>query len=263
MHKINMSNINIHTDLITEQKISKKTEKQTKEINKIKVTNISNKLDQYTIINFKDITDKNNFKNVQNIFVEELKQYIKLKKEDTILIIGLGNQKSTPDSLGPYVVDNILVTRYLFLLGEVEEGYSNVCTFIPNVMGNTGIETANIVKSIIQETKATKVIIIDSLKTTNLNRLNKTIQITNKGISPGSGIYNNRQEISKKTMNIDVIAIGVPTVVELNNLLEKQYKEKLIVTPTNIDFIIEKLAILIGNGINISLHKNFIRQNNN
>ena len=263
MHKINMSNINIHTDLITEQKISKKIEKQTKEINKIKVTNISNKLDQYTIINFKDITDKNNFKNVQNIFVEELKQYIKLKKEDTILIIGLGNQKSTPDSLGPYVVDNILVTRYLFLLGEVEEGYSNVCTFIPNVMGNTGIETANIVKSIIQETKATKVIIIDSLKTTNLNRLNKTIQITNKGISPGSGIYNNRQEISKKTMNIDVIAIGVPTVVELNNLLEKQYKEKLIVTPTNIDFIIEKLAILIGNGINISLHKNFIRQNNN
>ena len=258
-----MSNINIHTDLITEQKISKKIEKQTKEINKIKVTNISNKLDQYTIINFKDITDKNNFKNVQNIFVEELKQYIKLKKEDTILIIGLGNQKSTPDSLGPYVVDNILVTRYLFLLGEVEEGYSNVCTFIPNVMGNTGIETANIVKSIIQETKATKVIIIDSLKTTNLNRLNKTIQITNKGISPGSGIYNNRQEISKKTMNIDVIAIGVPTVVELNNLLEKQYKEKLIVTPTNIDFIIEKLAILIGNGINISLHKNFIRQNNN
>ena len=119
------------------------------------------------------------------------------------------------------------------------------------------------IKSIIQETKSTKVIIIDSLKTTNLNRLNKTIQITNKGISPGSGIYNNRQEISKKTMNIDVIAIGVPTVVELNNLLEKQYKEKLIVTPTNIDFIIEKLAILIGNGINISLHKNFIRQNNN
>lgn len=263
MHTIKINNKSLMTDLLIDQENQKKYISKETIIDGIKIINSKDNSYKYTTIYYNDITDKDNYKRLEKVLVNELKKYLKQTRKETTLIVGLGNRNSTPDSLGPKTIDNILVTRYLFLLGEVEEGYSNVCTFIPNVMGNTGIETANIVKSIIQETKATKVIIIDSLKTTNLNRLNKTIQITNKGISPGSGIYNNRQEISKKTMNIDVIAIGVPTVVELNNLLEKQYKEKLIVTPTNIDFIIEKLAILIGNGINISLHKNFIRQNNN
>ena len=133
-------------------------------------------------------------------------------------------------------------------------------------MANTGIETAEIIKSIIKDSKATKVIVIDSLKTSNIKRLLKTIQITNKGISPGSGIGNNRKEISKKTVGIDIIAIGIPTVVDINSIIynytNKRIKEvdNLIVTPTNIDYMIDKLSILIGNGINNSLHKNFIRQ---
>ena len=243
------------TDLIIEQKITTIAHKTIEENQLLKVIQGEEKSSVSTTIFFKDITDHNHFKLVQHTFIKYLKQYIKINRQDTILVIGLGNSKSTPDALGPTTIDNILVTRYLFLLGEVEEGYSNVCSFTPNVMGNTGIETANIIKSIIKETKATKVIVIDALKTNDLSHLLKTIQITNKGISPGSGIQNNRKEISKKTVGVDIIAIGVPTVVDINCLI--QTKENLIVTPTDIDFIIDKLSILIGNGINMVLHKKF------
>ena len=130
-------------------------------------------------------------------------------------------------------------------------------------MGNTGIETSKIIKSLIKEIKATKVIIVDSLKTNNMNRLGKTIQITDQGIFPGSGIYNNIKEISKKTVGCDVIAIGIPTVLDIKSLVsEIDENENYIVTPTNIDFLILKLSLLLSNGLNISLHKNFIRQNN-
>ena len=262
MHKINTEKWSLHTDLISEQKKSSQIEKIIFKNEYVKIRETYSRKKKYTTIYFKDITDKDNFYEVQKIFVNELKNYLKLVPQDKILVIGLGNQKSTADSLGPKTIENILVTRYLFLLGEVEEGYSNVATFIPNVMGNTGIETSQLIKRIIEEVTATKVIVIDSLKTNNIKRLNKTIQITNEGISPGSGIGNTRTEISKKTMNKEIIAIGVPTVVDIASINHKYDQEKLIVTPTNIDFLIEKLALLIGNGINISLHKNFIRQNN-
>ena len=124
-------------------------------------------------------------------------------------------------------------------------------------MGNTGLETSSIIQSIIEEANITKIIVIDALKTNSLERLVKTIQITDKGISPGSGIGNTRKEISKNTLNREVIAIGIPTVVDIQSHSINTY----MVTPTDIDFMIEKLSLLIGNGINISLHKNFIRQN--
>ena len=265
MHYIKINQKNLRTDLILEQKNNIREESKYQE-NNIIVTNSRDNNYNYTTIYYKDITDKDNFLNTQKVLIRELKKYINTKKEDKILVIGLGNNKSTPDSLGPNTVENILVTSHLFLLGDVEEGYSNVSSFIPNVMGNTGIETAKIIKSIIKDTKANKVIVIDSLKTSNIKRLLKTIQITNRGISPGSGIGNNRKEISKKTTGIDIIAIGIPTVVDINSIINnytnKRIKEidNLIVTPTNIDYMIDKLSILIGNGINSSLHKNFIRQ---
>lgn len=250
MHKIDLSNKNIYTDLIFEKESIKTKSKIIDKFNNLKIQSNSN----CTTIFFEDITDKDNYLKVQNTFINELNKYININSKDIILVIGLGNRNSTPDSLGPTTIDNILVTRHLFLLKNIEKGYSNVSKIIPNVMANTGIETSRIIKSIIKEIKATKVIIIDSLKTNNIDRLVKTIQITNRGISPGSGIGNNREEITKKNMNTEIIVIGVPTVVDINGY---------IVTPTNIDFIIEKLSILLGNGINISLHKNFNRQNNN
>ena len=250
MHKIDLSNKNIYTDLIFEKENTKTKSIMIDKNNNLKVQKTSN----CTTIYYEDITDKDNYIKVQKTFVNELNKYLNTTNKDIILVIGLGNRNSTPDSLGPTTIDNILVTRHLFLLDNIDSGYNNVSKIIPNVMANTGIETSRIIKSIIKEIKATKVIIIDSLKTSNIERLIKTIQITNKGISPGSGIGNNREEINKKNMNTEIIVIGVPTVVDINGY---------IVTPTNIDFIIEKLSILLGNGINMSLHKSFNRQNNN
>ena len=257
MHKVDLSSKNIYTDLIIEKENNKNKSKIIDKTNNLKVQNNSN----CTTIFFNDITDKDNYLKVQNTFINELNKYLKLTSKDIILIIGLGNINSTPDSLGPKVIDNILVTRYLYLLDNIDPNYSNVSKFTPNVMANTGIESSRIIKNLIKEIKATKVIIIDALKTNNIDRLTKTIQITNKGISPGSGINNNREEINKNNMNTEIIAVGVPTVVDIRNILN--IKNNFIVTPTNIDFLIEKLSILIGNGINISLHKNFNRQNNN
>ena len=256
MHKINISNKNIYTDLILELNKEEIKEKIIDKYNNIKVLKSTN----HTTITYNDITDKDNYMKVQNTLITELKKYIKISNKDIILVVGLGNYNSTPDSLGPNTINNILVTRYLYLLGDVEEGYSNVSSFTPNVMANTGIETTKIIKSIVKEIKATKLIIIDSLKTNSIDRLLKTIQITNQGITPGSGLNNNYKEISKKTMNIDVIAIGIPTVVDIRCINNKL--DNLIVTPNNIDYLIDKLSILLGNSINICLHKNFIRQNN-
>ena len=265
MHSINLEELNLRTDLLIDQNIKKNIhKKQTSENYEIITSNLNN--NNYTTITFKDITDKDNYKEILKIFINELKKYLKVTKDDIFLVIGLGNDKSTPDSLGPQTINNILVTRYLYLLGDVEEGYSNVCSFIPNVTGNTGIETQNIIKSIITETKANKVVIIDALKTNNLNRLTKAIQITDSGIHPGSGMNNTRKEISKKTTNSEIIAIGIPTVVDIKTILKdykiNNVKENLMVTPTNIDFLIEKFALLLGEGLNISLHKNYIRQIN-
>lgn len=268
MHTINTSTLNLRTDLVIDQEENIKKKEEHHKYKDIEVTKTTIDDDVFTTISFLDITDKENFKKVQDIFVKELSSYLTLKENDTILVIGLGNSASTPDSLGPKTLENILVTRHLFLLGDVEKGYSNVCKFKPSVTGDTGIETISILKSVIKESNATKVIIIDSLKASKVGRLNKIIQITNSGIHPGSGINNNRGEVSKKTMNAEVIAIGVPTVVDVKTIIEDLLKEKvslkenLIVTPTNIDFTIEKLGLLIGNGINITLHKDFKRQNN-
>lgn len=267
MHIIETDNLNLRTDLVIEQEVSEKKEKIT-EFGDIKVTTTTIDKTMFTTIAYEDITDKENFDKVQNVFIKELKKYLKITKDDSFLIIGLGNSNSTPDSLGPKTIDNILVTRHLFLLGDTDPNYSNVSKFKPSVTGETGIETTSVLKSIIKDSKATKVIIIDALKASKVERLNKIIQITNSGIHPGSGINNNRGEVSKKTMNRDIIAIGVPTVVDVKTIVEDilkepvSLKENLIVTPTNIDFTIEKLGILLGNGINITLHKDFKRQNN-
>ena len=266
MHNKKINNKKMRTDLILEKELEIDSNSKEEKIGNIKVTETTNNYN-YTTISFEDITDTENYNKVLKVLIKELKKYLKVTNKDIVLVIGLGNDKSTPDSLGPKVIDNVLVTRYLTLFGDLEEGYSNVCSFTPNVMGNTGIETSDMIKSIINNIKATKVIVIDSLKTNNLSRLVKTIQITDQGISPGSGIQNNRKEISKKTMNIDIIAIGVPTVVDIKTIIENYSKKEialndnLIVTPTNIDFIIEKLSYLISDSLNILLHKNYIRQN--
>ena len=132
------------------------------------------------------------------------------------LVVGLGNSLVTPDALGPSVLEDILVTRHLFLLEEpVGEGFRNVSSIAPGVMGQTGMETKDIILGVIRETKPDFVIAIDALASKSMDHLCKSIQITDAGINPGSGIGNNRSEMSFETLGIPVIAIGVPTVLDV------------------------------------------------
>lgn len=139
-----------------------------------------------------------------------------IDKNDACLIIGLGNWNVTPDSLGPVVVENVMVTRHLFELSpeHVKEGYRNVAALSPGVLGTTGIETSDIVFSLVKKIKPDFVIAIDALASRNLSRVNTTIQISDTGIHPGSGIGNKRKAIDRETFGIPVLAIGVPTVVD-------------------------------------------------
>lgn len=148
-----------------------------------------------------------------------LKQLLKMKKKDpSILVAGLGNRQVTPDALGPYVADHLQITRHIVKeYGKYAMGKEQVhllSAIVPGVMGQTGMETVEIIRGVVKETKPDLVIAIDALAARNSRRLNRTIQISDTGISPGSGIGNQRNAITKETVGVPVIAIGVPTVVD-------------------------------------------------
>lgn len=238
MHKISLEKYNLRTDLIIEREDIQGTKKETIKDEIYQVERIENHNDKYVSISFDDITDKDNFKTIENTLIKELKLVLKdinIKKEDLVLIIGLGNSLSTPDSLGPKTLENILVTSYLYNLGEVDKSYQNTAIFKPEVTGTTGIETSTIIKSLIEKTNTKLVIFIDALASSSIDHLNKVIQITTKGISPGSGVGNNREELTKNTLNIPVIAIGVPTIVEASTIV----KDTLINLKKHISYQIE------------------------
>ena len=289
--------------------------------------NLNKSKGKYITISYNDVTDKDNYKNLESVLVDELKKmldYLNIDFNKKCLVIGLGNRESTPDSLGPKVIDNILVTRYLYDIEkiEVDPNYRNVSAFIPGVTGSTGIESSDVIKGLIEKTNPDFLIIIDALASSSIERVNKTIQITDAGINPGSGVYNNRGELSKNTLGIPVISIGVPTVIEayvlvsdtiryllknlsynkdnynknklvpahmrkydnydkeltidekkkvlgeVGTLTEEEIKElifevltpigyNMMITPKEIDFIIDKTSRLISSAINKSLHKKF------
>lgn len=227
-HEIDLKNYQIRTDLIVEQ-VTDENNVSTKvyDENGIKITTvevdknmseqINKKVGDYVTIEFDDVTDSHNQEIVKKIFSEQLSEIIKkakIKDSDKCLIVGLGNDKSTPDSLGPLTIDKVLVTNHLFMYGQVEEGFRSVSAIIPGVTGTTGIETSDLIKSIVDGIKPDFLIMIDALASQALDRVNKTIQISNTGIHPGSGVGNSRKEISKDTTGIPVIAIGIPTVVD-------------------------------------------------
>lgn len=321
MGNIDLGKFHLRTDLIIENKEATHN-KET--IEGIEVTS-SYKDGNYVTISFEDITNFESREKVGKVLEKVLKKILdknNIKEDDECLIIGLGNIKSTPDSLGVKVVSDIFITKHLFKYGNIKDGIRKVSSFTPGVMANTGLESSNIIKAIIKEEKPQFIIVIDALASLSIDRINRTIQITDTGIHPGSGIGNNRKEISKKTIGIPVIAIGVPTVVtsttivydtieylfkhisyikeneSLNKLTfikSKNYKNKikdknltseeqntllglfgslnntekrslinevltdinldLIVTPSEIDFLIDKLSNLIASAINNSLHR--------
>lgn len=276
MHKIDLSKYDLRCDLITDVNI--KLNKKVRSISNIRVESINlnksdaNKINKrkgsYISILFEDITDKDNYKKVKEIVKKEIKRLLQEKKllGKSCLVIGLGNNLSTPDSLGPKVIDNIIATRHLFDLGSVDNNYSKVSKISPGVYGISGIETFDIVKGIVEKIKPDYIIIIDALSSTSIKKVNKVVQITDSGIEPGSGIGNQRKELSKTTLKKDVIAIGIPTVVSLHTIVKEflnEYdiddllKEKgnnYMVTPKEIDFEIEKLSLLLSSSINEVVH---------
>lgn len=150
-------------------------------------------------------------------YIREMLQ-VDVKKEYKVLVVGLGNRQITPDALGPYVVDNLNVTRHIireygaYAMGEDQPNM--VSAIVPGVMAQTGMETLEIVQGIVRETGPDVVVAIDALAARNSKRLNRTIQIADTGINPGSGVGNHRNGITKEALGIPVIGIGVPTVVD-------------------------------------------------
>ncbi|MBM6742792.1 GPR endopeptidase [Drancourtella massiliensis] len=222
------------------------------------------------------------------------------KDEDiSILMVGLGNREVTPDALGPYVADNLNITRHIvreygkYAMGEDE--VTLVSALVPGVMAQTGMETAEIVRGVVAETKPDVILVVDALAARNSKRLNRTIQIADTGISPGSGVGNHRNAITEDSIGIPVIAIGVPTVVDaatiVNDAMENLMKEMehsealkgvgvvlqgyhaaekyelvrqlisphlngMFVTPKDIDDTVKRISFTISEGLNLLFSRN-------
>ena len=181
------------------------------------------------------------------------------KKEGDILIVGLGNHNITPDAIGPKTVEKTISTRHI----SDELNLRSVAAIAPGVMGQTGIETADIIKSVCDSISPACVIAVDALASKSTDRLCKTIQICDSGISPGSGVHNKRAELSEETLGVPVIAIGVPTVVDALTVaadfsadenIKNENLSNLMVTPREIDSLILNISHLLSLSIGRALH---------
>ncbi len=181
---------------------------------------------------------------------------------EKVLVAGLGNRSITPDALGPLCASQIIATRHLGNVKGLPE-LSEVTVLSPGVMGQTGVEAAEQLAALCEKLRPTAVIAIDALACSEISRLGTTVQITDTGISPGSGVQNRRKELSRNTLGAKVIAIGVPTVIDLHTAAEnltgkapeKDYPNMMI-TPRDIDELIKRTAKLIAFAVNRALQKN-------
>lgn len=200
---------------------------------------------------------------------DELKKLLKKQKTDSVLVVGLGNQYITPDSIGPKTVGKVTVTRHITSAAQLGFNFDirPVSAVAPGVLGITGIETGEIVKGVVEHVKPTLVIAVDALAARKISRLGTTVQLSDTGISPGSGVGNNRKELTEKTLGVPVIAIGVPMVVDATTLAldivrdRAQIKNELlddsrgmILTPNDVDAISNIASDIISGGINTALH---------
>ncbi|MCF6461097.1 GPR endopeptidase [Clostridium sp. Cult3] len=241
-------------------------------------------------------TDQELRDEISKLLAKEIKGIGYNHKNTKTLIVGLGNWNVTPDALGPKVVDRVMVTRQFFVNynKDEDETVANVSALSPGVMGLTGIETGEIIKGIVEKTEPDLIIAIDALASRKMERVSTTIQITDTGINPGSGIGNKRIGLNEDYLGVPVLAIGVPTVVDaatmindtmdliigamkdkatvggdfyslLENISKEEkyylirevlepYMPNVVVTPKEIDLIIDDLSIIIANGLNMALH---------
>ena len=200
---------------------------------------------------------------------EVLARYIRElvgEKEQSILVVGLGNRDVTPDALGPWVVNNLMITRHIIREYGVrafgKEQMHQVSAIVPGVMAQTGMETFEIVKGIVEETHPDWVIAIDALAARSSKRLNRTIQLCDAGINPGSGVGNHRNGLTRDNLGVPILAIGVPTVVDAATIIYDATGDRsriapnlngMFVTPKNVDEMIKRLSYTISEAINIAL----------
>lgn len=291
------NNLNSIPGIETEEKIIDNNIKT----NIVKITDVQGEqaigkpIGTYVTIDIKNLklaTD-DDIDKASEVVKDELQKIINThcNSTDEILVVGLGNQFVTPDSLGPKVVSEIDVTKHFikYTPQYVAEGTRSVCAIAPGVLGTTGIETSEIIKGIVDNVKPKMLIVIDSLASKSIERISSTVQISDTGIVPGGGVGNAREELSENTIGIPVIAMGVPMVVEsavlvndcldlfigkmqdeaksndyLNELKEhdnyEEIKESLnpsgynmIVTPKEIDDLIENMKDIVAKAINFAV----------
>lgn len=227
--------------------------------------------------------DEDYHREISSCLSEELLNMLPKKTEGvSVLVVGLGNREVTADALGPRVLDNLMITRHIMRTygkAAYENSYMNEISSIePGVMAKTGMETAEIVKGVVEETQPDVLIVVDALAARSTRRLNRTIQITNTGIQPGSGVGNHRNALTKESLGLPVIAIGVPTVVDaatiVGDALERivgnkkeldDWKEmeryrvafaelnNMYMTGKDIDAMIKRVSYTLSEGINIAL----------
>ena len=189
------------------------------------------------------------------------------EKEQSILVVGLGNRDVTADALGPNVADNLFVTRHVVKeYGKAAYNRSRmhmVSSIVPGVMAKTGMESAEIIKGVVEQTKPDVVIVVDALAARSTKRLNRTIQITNTGIHPGSGVGNHRNALTQESLEVPVIAIGVPTVVDAATIVNDALQDKtpgnltelnnMYVTSKDVDYQVKQISHIICDAINEAL----------
>ncbi len=243
-----------------------------------------------------DTADEDYHREISVQLAKVLQRLVPEKRKDmSVLVVGLGNREVTPDALGPRVVDNLFITRHILKeYGKYAFGSENVnpvSSIVPGVMAQTGMESLEIIHGIVKETKPELVIAVDALAARNTRRLNRTIQVTDTGINPGSGVGNHRHGLNEKSLGIPVISIGIPTVVDaativkdmLHNLLDAMSQSEMLkslgnsmeelddsekyelirellspnlntmfVTPKDIDESVKRLSFTVSEGINIA-----------
>ena len=225
------------------------------------------------------VPDEDYHREISAELSRHLKKLLPVKEDMKVLVVGLGNREITPDALGPDVVSNLRITRHIIkeygVQGMGEEHAHSVSGIAPGVMAQTGMETMEIIRGVIEETQPDVVIAVDALAARSIRRLNRTIQITDTGIHPGSGVGNHRTGLTEETLGVKVIGIGVPTVVDgativhdamahlLDTLEETEKKEfleemiapslhSMFVTPKDVDETIKRLAYTISEGLNMT-----------
>lgn len=303
-----MSSFKVRTDLALEMRESMKenagecrgvsVEEEYREESEIKITKViietmngaramGKPMGSYVTLEAPAMTqpDENYHQEISKELAEQLKEIIPgIEQEISIMVVGLGNRDVTADALGPNVVDNLVITRHMVKeYGKVAFNKNQihmVSGLIPGVMAKTGMESQEIIKGVVEKTKPDVVIVVDALAARSTRRLNRTIQISNTGIHPGSGVGNHRNAITQETLGVPVIAIGVPTVVDaatiVSDAFEKMMRQtgeepidiqdellsglgelyNMYVTGKDVDFEIKQISHIICNALN-STFENF------